>query len=269
MSLFEKLPGPRSISAFTLLELLMVIGIITLLLALLLPTFAEVREKARATECASNVRSLCLGLIAYSSENRWHFPPNVSLPSPGQYWFDDEHVGGSLGVNVYDVHSSVFTCPDDQNASLSYAMNIWASCTVDAFVLVSDPSRNRFWCANVQHASQILLVTESWSAWGSNASGWLSSPSLGFDGDTPGHRFGANGGISPPIFDGRWGIVNCEIDYMRHRDRADAAVGTQPKGSVNIGYADGHVVLVRNGQLADYSSGTLTGNCYWSPIEVP
>jgi prepilin-type processing-associated H-X9-DG protein len=270
MSLSTGQKYQRDVFAFTLVELLVVIGIIAMLIAMLMPMLADVRARARSTACASNVRNLCTALIAYSSENRWRFPPTLSAPSPGQYWYDADRIGSFLGgANPYTTHPSVFSCSEDDNGWLSYAMNIWASSAVDPSVLAWAPARSSLWSATVRRASQILLVTESWSGWGSNTSGWFASPAVGFEGDTPEHRFGADGGLSPPVFSGRWGMVNCEIAYMRHRDRGAAAVGTQPKGSVNIGYADGHVALQRNGDLVNYTSGTVTGDCYWSPIEMP
>jgi prepilin-type processing-associated H-X9-DG protein/prepilin-type N-terminal cleavage/methylation domain-containing protein len=61
--------------AFTLVELLVVVGIITLLLAILLPAVSRARQQAQATTCASNVRQLLTAAFAYAAENRDYWPP--------------------------------------------------------------------------------------------------------------------------------------------------------------------------------------------------
>ena len=64
-------------SAFTLVELLVVIGIIAVLLALLMPMMGRARQQAQLTACKSNLRSIGQALEMYSNDYR-RFPDGIT-----------------------------------------------------------------------------------------------------------------------------------------------------------------------------------------------
>jgi len=59
----------RQRAAFTLVELLVVVGIIVVLVAILLPVLGAARERAAATQCASNIRQVILAMSMYEADH--------------------------------------------------------------------------------------------------------------------------------------------------------------------------------------------------------
>jgi prepilin-type N-terminal cleavage/methylation domain-containing protein len=110
------IPISRSATGFTLVELLVVIGIIGLLISILLPALNKTREQARRVECATRLRELTNGCMMYLSDhktfpapqfltgvNAW-VPPGITLTLMNQ-------IGGQFKWQVIPATVTVDTLP--------------------------------------------------------------------------------------------------------------------------------------------------------------
>jgi prepilin-type processing-associated H-X9-DG protein len=78
------IPRKRS-TAFTLVELLVVIGIIALLISMLLPSLQKAREQANKVKCLSNLKQIGNAALLYAHDNKGEFPVryrNYTQPDP-------------------------------------------------------------------------------------------------------------------------------------------------------------------------------------------
>lgn len=83
----------RKRSGFTLVELLVVIGIIALLISVLLPALSKAREKASQVKCLSNMKQIATAILQYAGENKSVLPArgggvvyhNASNPAAGTW----------------------------------------------------------------------------------------------------------------------------------------------------------------------------------------
>lgn len=93
------------------MELLVVIGIISVLIAILMPALNRARQSAKYVACQSNLRQISTGFILYQQMNRNFFPPGAAPFSPtwdwDQTWTWDSNVQSYIEHTIY-INSSGF-----------------------------------------------------------------------------------------------------------------------------------------------------------------
>ena len=109
--------GRRPCAGFTLVELLVVIGIIALLISILLPAMGAAREQANRVKCLSNLRQLGIAFVAYSAETGGKLPGSgmQQQASGWVYWDPPRNLADSALARYMSAFSNpdFMRCPSD------------------------------------------------------------------------------------------------------------------------------------------------------------
>ena len=153
-------------SGFTLIELLVVIAIIAILAAILFPVFARVREKARQTSCASNLRQIGTGFQLYVQDYDELLPDRrdlkLSLPGgwrPWTVWPPSDPRGGWAAVvlDPYVRNGAIWSCPSVTGSPMGAAPQVMQIVTPGAF-----PISVRYWFWRFDRPDPAIPLDNFW-----------------------------------------------------------------------------------------------------------
>lgn len=159
----------RRLNAFTLIELVVVIGVIAVLIALLLPSLIRARESARTIQCAAQLRSLGQAFANYSTQFQGHLPSwsgwhiaggdGTGEDDPGPGWTEQ------LAPLYVGPTSPVYNCPSfPEGFPINYFLSArWLSLN----------SRNSIMVSEIKLSSEFILS-------GDTTHGHLYPPPLGW-----------------------------------------------------------------------------------------
>ena len=281
--------SPRSLRGFTLVELLVVIGIIALLISILMPTLSRARESAKAAASLSNLRQLGNGVLMYINEYRGFYPCHSSIattpPTPRHRWADY--------IFPYVKSTKVFISPmlngdEFQLLSVPFAHTVQSDNT--PYNLPDEPGQTIYWggygynfqylgnsrvnAANprqfharagseIKASAQTIMIADTHGRIGFSAAKYaidppLASLDLGSHGPRGAGAYGYAGGTDG-TFDPNNPSANTPGDPSFRATPAE-----RNKGYVNVVFCDGHGEAMKLKDMDDFNGDGFVDNGYWN-----
>jgi prepilin-type N-terminal cleavage/methylation domain-containing protein/prepilin-type processing-associated H-X9-DG protein len=245
----------RTPKAFTLVELLVVIGIIALLISILLPSLNRAREQAKTVQCLSNMRQMGSTLNMFASEHKGYLPKawfndrpfswDFWKPPAGELWNypNGDTWEWSYILSTYvGKNEGVFRCPSDPEP------DAYPNAFGPAFYTVRFPDGHRegyprsyrlnisnhpdamgtIKISQLKNATLAIVIAEGTR--GYNNAGWNQLAT---------HE--ANEGLVEPTWaPTKYASSQTNVAYDRHSTRRDSKTAPKFSGMSNYVFADGH-----------------------------
>ena len=146
---------------FSLIEVVVVIGIIAVLIALLLPAMQRARDAARQVQCASQLRQLGVGFMNYAAQNRGWLPSWGAWHIYGGDGTGDDATGPGWTEQIEPYFasplSSVYHCPamPEECGNTYFLSARW----------LRVQGRNAMQLAEIKHSSEFVLSGDCTAQW--------------------------------------------------------------------------------------------------------
>jgi prepilin-type N-terminal cleavage/methylation domain-containing protein/prepilin-type processing-associated H-X9-DG protein len=269
-------------AAFTLVELLVVIGIIAMLISVLLPALAAARKSAKTVTNLSNLRQLGLGLVQYRIENRGYYPVAAWASMTGRprmRWAD--------AIYPYMKNTAVYlspyldepdrervkkpfhhTCDPAANPGLIPGKTLYFGGYGYNWQYLGngrlDAAGKEFFAkhgAQIRKEAETIAVADTngskngGTSWGNDGTYVIDPPLMSLTMGSKGSRKTAGGPGA-----GNYGYTGGADGEAAHR----STPAERNNGKVGVLYCDGHCDTKKLKELDDFNSDGQVDNGYWN-----
>jgi prepilin-type N-terminal cleavage/methylation domain-containing protein/prepilin-type processing-associated H-X9-DG protein len=232
----------RERQGFTLIELIVVIGIIAILAGLLLPALAQAKDRGRAIKCVSNEKQMGIGMELYI-QDYGYYPPGRQKDVTQWDLCVGSYAGGKGDMLTTEARTRLFECPSSQVPNKSLRLNFGANPNVCREVTAAKGPANP---DEIKRPSESIVLADAIQY----------TP----DGDSHAMFWGVLGSNGTAIYWNNGEEVAAGAAIPVGEDRDQVYDVNDPTGSnlryrhskqINAWFADGHVSHVSKGKVRD------------------